>query len=215
MSSFGERLNQYMDYMGFRQADLARILGNTPQAINQWLPGAAKLRTPMYADLISTADRLGVSLDWLTGRSVEPMWSPQIQTAQLWVQGQLDRVAGRNQSLFPMNIRMRSVLQIMSEQVPLLNEEWFSAGALGIPVEAYRRFLDGQGTVTPLMLSRLARLAGVPERWLWRGDDADRVPLANVGEYTGALAKLIARGVAPERLDQLVEMIVQADAAMK
>lgn len=216
MPQLDERLSEYMTYMGLRQVDIARALGMKPQRVNQWFPSdklGVKLKTPFFDDLVTIADRLGVSLDFLAGRTSE-MWSPQIWAARIWLQGQLDRVSGKNDRIYPMNLRMRSVMRIMSEQVPLLSESWFAAGVLGVPVEAYEHFLHGRGSVTPLMLSRLGRFCGVSEKWLMGGAEEDLAPVASLGEYTNGVARVIARGIPGERFEQLIDLVLQAHAIM-
>lgn len=217
MRQLHEQLTEYMTYMGMRQVDLARVTKRKQQAVNQWFPSESpnvRLKAPYFKDLIDIADQLGMSLDFAAGRVTE-MWAPQILAARnTWLPGQLDRVEGRNDPFFPTNARMRSLMKVMSEKAPLLNEAWFAAGVLGIPQEAYQLFLAGRTTVTPLMLSRLARFAGVTEKWLMGGADADRQPVTNLGEYTNGIARIADRGISGERFEQLVELIIQTHAIL-
>lgn len=65
MSEFQKRLNEYLISKRWTQAKLAEESGLTPVTINRYVNGS---RTPRLDHLISIADALCVSIDWLCGR---------------------------------------------------------------------------------------------------------------------------------------------------
>lgn len=216
MATFRERLQEYLDYMGeIKQAELAVILTGVTergehasrQTISGYLNKAAK--TPTYGALLFIADRLGVSLDWLTGRSGASMWAPEIQNARVWLRSQMHRVPGRNDKRYPFNLRMRDVLTVMAEQVPQLSRPWFAAGVLGIPLDAYERFQAGILAVTDPMLQRAAAFTGLTDRWFLSGNDEHLKQPVDLGEYTGVVAGWANQGVKPERLLEIAPIVTR------
>lgn len=65
--TFGERLKAARETAGLSQAEVARKLGITRQAVGQWEAGVA---TPNPETLAMLADMYGTTVDALLGRSV-------------------------------------------------------------------------------------------------------------------------------------------------
>lgn len=61
-----ERIRKKMDELKVNQAQLAKLAGITPGALSQIL---AKERTPSSGVLVKLATALGISVDYLVGRS--------------------------------------------------------------------------------------------------------------------------------------------------
>jgi transcriptional regulator with XRE-family HTH domain len=66
----GKRIRQVREKQGMTQVALARTLGASINAINMLEMGATK--APHIERLVAIADILGVSLDYLAGRTEDP-----------------------------------------------------------------------------------------------------------------------------------------------
>ena len=61
-----DRLRARTEHRGLSGAELGRRVGASQPVVSRWLSGS---RLPELAALVSLSDELGVSLDWICGRS--------------------------------------------------------------------------------------------------------------------------------------------------
>lgn len=69
MIPFPVRLKEARKRKGLMQKEMAEYLGITPRSFQQYEGGK---RRPDYETLVAIADHLGVTLDYLFGRTDEP-----------------------------------------------------------------------------------------------------------------------------------------------
>lgn len=169
--TFGHRLAEYQQEMGFHQHDLSVILDKSRQRINAYI---ARGETPDYADFIHMAGRLGVSLDWLAGLSVERKWNDAAYQAIRAV-----REAARDLRATDVYDRTLQVIGLLNRNWPLAQEEWFLAGLLGLGetgllqrVERYRHYLASPPSPAELhrAVLRLSHITGLSTMWLQLGE---------------------------------------------
>lgn len=73
---FSRRMRSVREEKGWSQAELAKKTGITPAAVSQFEGGSRKPTLPILGKL---ADVLGVSIDYLAGKSEQKNW-PKVQS---------------------------------------------------------------------------------------------------------------------------------------
>lgn len=69
LSTLGDQIKLLREQAGWRQVDLGKAVGVTGSAVTQWEKGN---RCPDPQMLGQLADRFGVSVDYLLGRTADP-----------------------------------------------------------------------------------------------------------------------------------------------
>jgi transcriptional regulator with XRE-family HTH domain len=68
---FRQRLREIIKQKGFEQKEIAEKMGLSIQTVNTWFR-EANPSAPVFPRLCELADLIGVSLDYLAGRTDEP-----------------------------------------------------------------------------------------------------------------------------------------------
>lgn len=204
MRKLGERLVAYAEQMGLSQKSMSQILSQgrgtvSPKSVSAYFAGT---RTPTYYGLIAMADRLGVSLDWLTGRADYPMWSPDVLELRLKLRARAPEVTAVN----PLE-RMIRMVRLCGELNPRCRQEWFMAGILGYTQKDYPRFLAGEVISIDISLPRFADFAGLPELWLFLGEAQYLKESEDYRDFLQLLIDMVQLGIPKESLRRNMDAI--------
>jgi hypothetical protein len=188
--------------MNLTQEQLGDVLG-TPKATVKSYVRVSTPRTPTFTGLIAMSDRLCVSCDWLVGRDVTERWSQAVVAMRLDLRSRAADIATDDETK-----RIHRVMDMLGDTLPSAQEDWFCAGILGIAVEAYRRFREGEWTLGEHSLMRLSAFTHLPHDWFLLGN-ATALTLPDLSTYTRVVLRLYEAGVTPDDLDRQVDAIAR------
>lgn len=177
-----------------------------PQAAaSQWETG----RRPMPYERL--AKKMGVSVDWLMGFSTE-MWGQTVHSIRQAVRKHLISLPQAEQKRLQSpavspSERMKVVVSVMmAESSALITERYLTQLITRGDVCALREVLAGETYADDTMYRRMADWLAIPPEFFEYGDvsvlrESTREPFAAV------IDMCVARGVSPDKLEQLVAVI--------
>ncbi|MDB4898188.1 MAG: Helix-turn-helix domain [Firmicutes bacterium] len=159
---YSQRLNDYRVDMGLTKDQLARVLDIAPSTASGYFNGR---RTPPFESLISNAQTLCVSLDWLCGLAPGPRWGTEVMKLRRYLRKKAPEVQASDAQE-----RVLAVMRLVEGFSPLFARDWFAAGVMGLPIADYLQFMAGTGDLAEQTPARVAEFTDLPDLWLLLGE---------------------------------------------
>lgn len=201
------RLVELRRYFQLTQIQFGHWLGGYSQAnVSQWETG---LRPMPYTEVAST---FGVSVDWLMGLS-SFMWGPTVRDVKEKVHQHLISMSPeREQELSSLMVepadRVRVVVTFCQEQASHLFTDRYLAAVMLLDSHSLLEVMRGDAYAERSSYARLAEFLELPVTWFEFGDTSE-LRDSRFEPYRSVVADAIAHGISPERLAQLVSIMVQ------
>lgn len=200
-----QRLVELNDRFGITsQSQLAQILDVTPGMVSQWRTG----RRPIPSEALATT--FGVSLDWLAGFSSE-MWSPSIIALRRTIHAYLRSLPAsetrtlRSPDTAPED-RLRFVAQYATSLLPSLVTSRYLSLIVRLNIDTIDDILASRTYIDESPLRRFADWIDIPIDWFLFGDDS-LIDDPRTDDYKATIRAAIAKGVSPDRLTKLIELL--------
>jgi hypothetical protein len=164
LATLDERMKTLMRFFGFTHKQrpkelsanaLAAYIGMTHPPVVKWMRG------DLTVDLVDVCDKLGVSFDWIVGRSSH-MWSESFEETRTLLTAE---VARRDWSRLTTSLRVGDALRVGRVIDPVVFTPRLLASIMGISLEAAQTVFLGERPVSRLNLKRLSEWTGIPLEW--------------------------------------------------
>lgn len=201
---FAERMVEYMELMGLdkmKRADAANAIGITQSSLWDYRNGRS---APTFDGLEKIAGEMYVSLDWLLGRTVSPLWSAELSD----LRHRLYLVA-RDMSTsieVPVVRRIAAIIRAMQSFDQRFKREWFMAGVLQVTQGRLESILGEACDVDEELLGNFCRFTGLSEMWVQIGEE-HFLETPDLGEYVSANRRLRDEGITGAQLEAAIPMI--------
>jgi transcriptional regulator with XRE-family HTH domain len=169
MPTLVERMETMMRFFGFTHKQrpnelsanaLATYIGMTHPPVVKWMRG------DLTVDLVDVCDRLGVSFDWVVGRSSR-MWSESFEETRREIRAKLAR---RDWSNSTRTLRVAQALDMArATDFRVFTCELISS-VLRLDEKTLRAIQAGETSVSSTTVKRLSEWLGVPIAWFETGD---------------------------------------------
>jgi plasmid maintenance system antidote protein VapI len=191
MPTLVERMETMMRFFGFTHKQrpnelsanaLATYIGMTHPPVVKWMRGDLTL------DLVDVCDKLGVSFDWVVGRSSR-MWSEAFEETRREIRAKL---AHRDWSNSTRTLRVAQALHVATMCAPSVFTTALVASVLRFNEQTVRAIILGTTAVSDGTIKRLSEWLGVSIAWFETGDPKT---LADADAYAKVAEAMQASGI--------------------